>query len=198
MKLAVVSLKGGVGKSTLACHLAYYLNGKAPTLACDGDLNRSLTNWNERGAGLPFRVVSEKQSPKYWGEYQHAVVDTNARPPRADLEDLADICDLIIVVSACDVLSLDVLTPTAESLRSVGVEKFKILLNQVPPVGRAGEDARAAIVEASLPTFKGHVRRYAAFQKAALAGVTVDKVTSDPHALDAWADIKSIGLEIMK
>jgi len=198
MKIAMLSLKGGVGKSTMACHLASYLNTKAPTLACDGDLNRSLTNWHERGAGLPFRVVSEKQSPKYWGEYEHAVVDTNARPSRDDLEDLADICDLLIVVTACDVLSLDVLMPTAESLRAVGADKFKILLNQVPPVGRAGEDARAVTVEAGLPIFKGHVRRYAAFQKAALAGVTVDQLTGDPHAVDAWADIRAIGRELMK
>lgn len=198
MKIALVSLKGGVGKSTMACHLAHYLNHKAPTLACDGDLNRSLTNWNERGQGLPFRVVSEKQSPKYWKDYEHAVVDTNARPSREDLEDLADICDLLIIVTACDALALDVLMPTAESLRAVGVEKFKVLLNQVPPVGRAGEDARAAIVAAGLPVFKGQVRRYAAFQKAALAGVTVDQVTGDPHAADAWADIQAVGKELMR
>lgn len=198
MRIAMISQKGGVGKTTVACHLAYYLSNKAPTLACDGDLNRSLLHWSDRQGHLPFKVVSEKQAPKYWGDYEHAVIDTNARPSRADLQDLADICDLLIVVTACDALALDVLMPTTEGLQQIGAGKFKILLNQVPPVGRAGEDARAAIVEAGLPVFKHQVRRYAAFQKAALLGVTVDQVTGDPHAADGWADFQAIGREMTR
>lgn len=197
MKIACLSLKGGVGKTTSAVHLAYYLSGKAPTLLCDGDENRSALSWSERGQ-LPFKVVSEKAAPKYWNDYQHTVVDTNARPSRADLKDLADICDQFIIVTGCDALSLDVLLPMAETLREVvGNERFKVLLNEVPPVGYAGDEARQAVKESGIPIFKGQVRRYAAFGKAALLGVTVDQVRDD-HAADGWLDFQSIGRELLK
>ena len=197
MKIALLSLKGGVGKTTGAIHLAYYLNSKAPTLLCDGDENRSALSWSERGQ-LPFKVVSEKAAPKYWNDFEHIVIDTGARPSRADLKDLADICDQFIIVTGCDALSLDVLLPMAETLREVvGNERFKVLLNEVPPVGRAGDDARQAVKEIGIPLFKGQVRRYAAFGKAALVGTTVDQVRDD-HAADGWQDFQAIGKELTR
>ena len=41
MVVTIVSHKGGVGKTTLAYHLARYLSEKAPTALFDGDPNRS-------------------------------------------------------------------------------------------------------------------------------------------------------------
>jgi chromosome partitioning protein len=41
MIVTLVSLKGGVGKTTSAIHIAAYLQKKGPTLLIDADKNRS-------------------------------------------------------------------------------------------------------------------------------------------------------------
>lgn len=45
MRYAVVYSKGGVGKSTIALHLATHLAKQAPTLLIDGDPEERITTW---------------------------------------------------------------------------------------------------------------------------------------------------------
>src|SRR5690349_7749300 len=45
MKIGVVNTKGGVGKTTIAVHLAAMLAGQAPTLLIDGDPQGSAVSW---------------------------------------------------------------------------------------------------------------------------------------------------------
>ncbi|MBK7599657.1 MAG: hypothetical protein IPJ07_14505 [Acidobacteria bacterium] len=61
-----------------------------------------------------------------------------------------------------------------------------------PKPSRDGDEARELIEEKGLPIFEGGIRRFVAFQNAALAGVTVD-LASDPHASDGWNDYLEIG-----
>lgn len=196
MIIALVGHKGGVGKTTSAMHLSAYLSGDAPTLLIDGDWNRSATGWAGRGE-MPFRVVTERQAAKFAADYEHKVIDTAGHLPYSELRELAEGSDLLIVCASPDALSLDALLLSADALQKIGTGNFRILLTMCNPISRAGEEARAAIEAAGLPVFKGHIRRYAAYQWAALQGKTVDKV-SDPHAADAWADYVAIGKEIRK
>jgi len=192
----VASFKGGVGKSTTAVHLAAYLHARGPTILVDGDPNRSVTSWARRGA-LPFRVVDERQAARHVRDAEHVVIDTKARPDREDLEALADGCDLLIVPTTPDALALDALMVTVETLRSIGAERFKVLLSIVPPKpSRDGDDARTTIAGAGLPLFVGSVRRAVAFQKAALAGCVVSEV-KDPRAAESWSDYEAIGRELL-
>jgi len=196
MIVTVAAYKGGVGKSTTAIHLAAYLDARGPAIVVDGDPNRSATGWARRGS-LPFRVVDERQAARHVREAEHVVIDTPARPAREDLEALADGCDLLIIPTTPDALSLDALMGTVETLRSIGAERFRVLLTIVPPrPSRDGDDARATIAEAGLPLFAGSVRRAVAFQKAALAGCIVSGV-KDPRAAEAWADYEAIGRECL-
>ncbi|MGB5770843.1 MAG: ParA family protein [Crocosphaera sp.] len=195
MIITVASFKGGVGKTTTAIHLAAYLSAITPTLLIDGDTNRSASGWAKRGQ-LPFTVIDERQAAKYARNYDHILIDTQARPEQEDLKALADGCDLLIIPSTPDALALDAMMLTVDALKQLGSDRYKILLTVIPPKpSRDGEEARAMLTKAGLPLFKTGIRRLVAFQKAALAGVPVAQV-NDPRAKQAWADYQLLGQEV--
>ena len=196
MIFTVASFKGGVGKSTSAIHLAAYLQEKAPTLLIDGDVNRSVTNWASRG-NPSFKVVDERQAAKYARSYEHIVIDTPARPSQDDLKALADGCDLLIIPSSPDAFALDALMLTVDALADLDSDRYKILLTIIPPApSKEGEKARASLTQAGLPVFKTGIRRFIAFQRAALLGVPVYEV-DDPRANQGWQDNQEDGKEIL-
>lgn len=196
MIIGLCSYKGGVGKTTLSIHLARYLSNKGATLLIDGDDNRSALAWAERGE-LPFKVIDEKQTAKYARSFGEIVIDSGARPTPKDLEAMADNSDVLLLVTTPDVLSLHTAQQAIAELQRLKASNFRLVLNAVPPVGNAGSEAREIITGAGVPILRAQIRRYAAFQKAALAGSTVDQI-SDPHAADAWADIQALGKELTK
>jgi chromosome partitioning protein len=196
MIVTIASFKGGVGKTTTAVHLAAYLAEKAPTLLLDGDENRSATAWAQRGS-LPFRVADERQAAKLGRDFEHLVIDTQARPDHDDLKALAEGCDLLVIPSTPDILALDALILTVEALKGLHNVSYRVLLTIVHPrPHRDGEEARATFEELGIPAFTGSIHRLIAFQKAALKGVTVDKV-DDPRAWSAWNDYVQIGEQIL-
>lgn len=196
MIITVASFKGGVGKTTSAFHVAAYLNEKAKTLLVDGDPNRSVLGWAARGE-LPFKVIDERSLAMHARQFDHIVIDTEARPEYEDLKALADGCDLLILPTTPDALAIDALMLTVEALKKLGTAKFKVLLTVVPPrPEKDGEEARQALTEAGLAMFGGEIRRFAAYKKAALAGVPVYKIKA-ANAKEAWDDYKAVGEEIL-
>lgn len=197
MIVTVASFKGGVGKSTTSIHLASYFSqeGNKNVLLLDGDANRSVSNWAERG-NLPFQVADERHAAKYSRNADHIIIDTAARPNEEDLKTLAEGCDLLILPCVPDVLSLEAMMLTVEALKKLNSDSYKVLLTIVPPKpNRDGDEARKSLLKAELPLFDASIRRFQAYKKAALLGVPVYEV-NDSKSKIAWNDYQEVGKEI--
>ncbi|KPQ36157.1 MAG: chromosome partitioning protein [Phormidesmis priestleyi Ana] len=196
MIITVASFKGGVGKTTTAIHLAAFLQGQGRTLLVDADPNRSALGWASRGE-LPFEVMDEWAAGQKVDARVNVVIDTQARPIAEDLSALAATCDLLVLPTTPDILALDALVLTIEYLKAIRSPHYRILITSIPPKpSKAGEEVKALLQEANLPVFEQGIRRFAAFQKAALQGLPVYSV-KDPRAEAGWQDYENVGQEIL-
>lgn len=196
MIITVASFKGGVGKTTTAIHLAAYLQKKAPCLLIDGDANRSATLWAKRGE-LPFKIVDERKAPKYARDFEHIVIDTYAHPNKADLESIVDGCDLLILPTTPESMSLDALVLTVTALQELKATNYKVLLTMVPPKPSTdGEETMQLLRKSNYSVFSTGISRLVAFQRASMAGLPVYAV-KDSRAGRAWGEYFSIGKEIL-
>lgn len=194
MIITIVGFKGGIGKTSTAVHLACYLQQKDKTLLIDGDPNRSASSWAGRGK-LPCDLCDEKSAVKLARGYEHIVIDTKARPEAEDLDALVKGCDMMILPTTPDALAIDALILIVKALPKNA--NYKILLNIIPPKpSKYGDEAREFLEDAKLPVFNTMIRRYSAYQRAALRGVVVQE-SGDRMGKIAWADYQKLGAEVM-
>lgn len=195
MYLTIASYKGGVGKTTTAVHLAAYLQKLGSTLLIDGDPNRSATAWAKRGE-MPFQIADVAEGTYHARKFTHVVIDTEARPGAADLENLAKGCGLLVIPTVPSTLDTDALVLTLGAIRQLAPDKYRVLLTRVPPLPEQdGAQLRTLLVEKSIPVFKSEIPRLKSFEKAAAEGVPVNRV-HDPRSQRAWEAYEAIGKEI--
>ena len=193
MKLITVTgYKGGCGKSTTAVHLATYFSARGQTLLIDSDPNRTAIKWSKRGK-LPFTVEDERKAIKLIPGCDYVIVDTPARPVSDDLKELAEGCDLLILPTIPDVVSLEPMLSTAEDLPADS--NYRVLLCVIPPYpSKEGQQMKADLIEGDIPVFKSMIRRTSGFGKAAIAGIPIRDLKDKTRV--AWSDYKAVGKEV--
>ena len=120
--ILVAGSKGGVGKTTIATHLAAHsaLQGRRTVLA-DADPQHSATRWAERRAGLASAVLPVDGTRRNWEKHlpddaQNVVIDAPAGAMAEHLAPFLDIADAVVVPVQPSALDLEATVPFLEAL----------------------------------------------------------------------------------
>jgi chromosome partitioning protein len=152
MRMAVVNLKGGTGKTVTALHLAAALAENGRTVLIDADPQSSALSWSEEAGELPFAIVSlpvrdiHRRLDQLLHGVGHAVIDT---PPgdRAIVRSAIAAVDIVIVPISPSIMDLDRLRPTLDLIaESESVTPF-VLLTRVRTATKSGRVAREVLAE---------------------------------------------------
>jgi len=194
MIITLASLKGGVGKTASAIHLADHLARRGKTLLLDNDPSKYAIGYAANGAGLRFDVMPMASAMNKIARYEHVVIDTEARPSDDHIAEYAEGCDLLIVPTTPAAMPLEGLGMLAAKLAALKTQ-WRALLTIVPPKpSRQGEEARTALTEANIPLFAAEIPRAAAFDHASKLGIPVYEY--DARGREVWRAYEAIGEEI--
>lgn len=200
--LAIMSQKGGSGKTTLAIYLATRAGRRFPTVLFDLDPQQSALKWARRQTpprelAIPVLARGERiedatvthlpldvaaLDPRQLGarlrqlaattDTELAIIDTS---PRADAHAalVAQLADLVLIPCRPGVFDLDAVGATVEIAR-IARKPAAIVINASSPLGRLASEAAAALRAAGYTVLDEIVHHRVAFAHALIGGQAID------------------------
>lgn len=196
--IAIISQKGGAGKTTLALHLAVAAERKGrSTAVIDLDPQASAAGWKDHRekeqppviAAPPARLGPLLDAARSAGA-DLAIIDTAPHAESASLT-AARAADLILIPCRPAILDLRAIGATVEIARIAG-KPAAVVLNAVPPRGSLAKEAAEAVTAYGVTLAPVHFAHRAAFVHALTAGQTaqeyepIGKAAEEVAGLYAW------------
>jgi chromosome partitioning protein len=180
--ITVATMKGGSGKSTIACCLAvhWHLSGRRTTII-DADPQRSIARLASRERALGGVPVVEDATVDAWKTAQslaatscQIIIDTPGFRSQATLACIAA-ADFLLVPVKASPLDIDRMLDTLNSLiDGAGVRRptFRCVLTQTTRDSVIAKHIRSELIEAGFPVLKSEMINRVAYPEAALWGAT--------------------------
>jgi chromosome partitioning protein len=179
--VAIISQKGGAGKTTLALHVAVASEQAGRSAAViDLDPQASATGWGDhRGKERPAVVSSQASrlgqvlKVANEGGVALSIIDTAPHSENAALA-AARSADLILIPCRPAILDLRAINSTIDLAKLAGKPAI-VVLNCVPPRGSLGEDADEAIEVYGIKVCPVRIGQRAVFIHALTEGKTAQE-----------------------
>lgn len=186
--VAIISQKGGAGKTTLALHLAVASEqaGKSAAII-DLDPQASATRWKDRRkvdapvvvSSHAIRLPEVLQTASEYGT-SLAIIDT-APHSESSAFNAAKAADLVLIPCRPSILDLQAIKSTVDIVRLADKTAF-IVLNHVPPRGTVASEARAAVAAYNVPVSPVHLVQRNAFIHSLTEGLTAQEYEPEGKA----------------
>jgi chromosome partitioning protein len=183
--IALITEKGGTGKSTIAVHLAIAARRHGKVVAViDLDPQASAHLWAQRRGNQDLAVVTARAAelPRLLDEARRQgadfiLIDT-AGHADVSADAVMQSADIVLIPCRPSLYDLDAGAKTAGKVRKAGVKTAAFVLNAVPPRGTRADEAREALRDV-LPVAPVELHNLVAFSDALNDGRSVEEL--DPH-----------------
>jgi chromosome partitioning protein len=196
--VAIISQKGGVGKTTVALHLAVSAErDNKSTVIIDLDPQASASTWKDlREDESPLvqpaqvnRLAIILEEAKRQGA-SFIVIDTSPNSESASLA-AARVADLVLIPCRPHLLDLKAISSSIELAR-LAKKPFFVIVNAVPPRGSLGAEADSAIATYDAPVAPPQLSMRAAYYHCLVNGQVAQeyepsgKAAEEVRALYMW------------
>jgi chromosome partitioning protein len=203
--IAIISQKGGAGKTTIGIHLAVAAEQKGmKTALFDLDPQASASSWSDKRKKPSPAVVSAQASrlPSLLEQAAAQAADLVIidSAPNADAASLAAAraADLILIPCRPAAFDLNAIGTTL-NLAAIAAKPAYVVLNAVPPLGKVGDEARRALEGGGVAVAAPLLHHLVAFSHAVNDGRTAQelvpksKAAAEIAALFAWVKTHANG-----